>query len=563
MLPLERIYRGYRNLGRLQHIASVFAKHGFGQLIAQLNLHTILPLGRLELRARRVKAERRPQTAAERLRLAFEELGPTFIKLGQILATRSDIVPADFVAELAKLKDKVPATSFTDISAFLASELGGPVDKLFAFFEPEGFAGASIAQVHHARLWTGERVVVKVQRPGIERTIETDLSILQNLAELLEHYVEEMERYDPVGLVREFSRSIRKELDFGLEASNTAQLGRFFAKDRQIVIPQVHWELSTRRVFTMQELIGIPLGHLDELRAAGHNLSELAYLGGRVFLKQVLDLGLFHADPHAGNVLALSNNPETIGLLDFGMMGRLDRKGIEAVASLVIGLLRRDYDGVVHGLGDLGCFTEDTDIAGFKRELIDFIDPLWGRELKHLQFGLLLTKSMELSMQFKTRLPADMLLLSKALMTIEGIGRELDPDLDLIRLGQPFALKIMARRFDPVRLAEDAYAAANELTNAAYHLPVQGRTALGRLLSDRLGVRFIHVGLDPLTRSIERAATKLSAGMLTSALVLGASWVLAGAVGPVWHGVPVLGAAGLAVAALFATWVVFLLLRGR
>ena len=340
-MQVSKLTRTYHNIKRYRQILTILLRYGFDDVLGRLKIDYYIQLGKKIIPKFKAQ-EIENKTTAERLRLALEELGPTFIKLGQMLSVRPDLIPENFIRELQKLQDEVPAFSVEQAKAEVESQLGKPVEQLFSSFDDVPLAAASIAQVHRAEKKDGEQVAVKIQRPNIQSVIESDLNILFDLAELMEMHIPESELYNPVGIIQEFAKTIRRELDFIREGRNIDRFRRNFKDDETVYVAQVYWELTTERVLTMEFIDGIKISELDKLEAAGLDKKIIAFNGGQAILKQVFDHGFFHADPHPGNIFVLPNN--VIAPLDFGMMGSLDEELMEIAGNLLTAIFRKDVN---------------------------------------------------------------------------------------------------------------------------------------------------------------------------------------------------------------------------
>ncbi|MBW2367743.1 MAG: AarF/ABC1/UbiB kinase family protein, partial [Deltaproteobacteria bacterium] len=359
------IGRTYRHLNRYRQILSVFFKFGFGDLIERLSIDAYLEIGmQMISRKRRDRVEK--LTRAQRLRMAIEELGPTYVKLGQILSTRPDLIPAEFIAELSKLQDEVPPHPFEEIRSIIESELQNPIDDLFSQFDAQPIASASIGQVHKGRLLTGEAVAIKVQRPGIEKVVEVDLEIMLHLATLMERHVAEMALLRPINIVEEFARTIEKEMDYGIESANMRRFSLLFAEDSTTYVPKVYSDYSTRQVLTMEFVSGIKISHIEQLDAAGLDKKIITARGADLILRQVFVHGFFHADPHPGNLFVLPDH--VICLLDFGMVGMVDRDTRERFVELMDAVVNRDASMTTRILLQLTNWDESPDVRALERD---------------------------------------------------------------------------------------------------------------------------------------------------------------------------------------------------
>ncbi len=559
-MPLLKIGQAYKNLKRLRQILNVLIKHGFGHFIEQLHLHDVLSMGKkiLTFRSPLAQPKERILTPA-RVRLAFEELGPTFIKFGQLLSLRPDILPKDFIDEFKKLQDRLPALSFSRIQEVIEKELGCPYDEVFKtiFDPPKG--SASIAQVYEAVLKNGTHVMIKVQRPDIEKQIDTDINILFYIAHLIEKYIPESHTYDPVGLVEQFSKYIHKELDFTLEASNTQKFKSLFEQDPMVVIPKVYWEVTTKRLFVMERLSGIKIDDLKEMDARGWDRKLLARNGCHIFLKQFLEFGIFHGDPHPGNLLAVGDG--VLGLMDFGIVGRLDSEVMESCAHIFFAYVSKNYERLIEECINLGFLTENTDLGAFKQDFIDFVEVYYERPLKHISISEVFNKMLEMAVKHNMRVPVNLMLLGKTLLFIEEIGRELDPDINLVDISKPYAQKLIRQRLQPKRIVKDAIKNIHNFSNIMKFLPSQINTLIKKLIKGELEIEFVHVGLDNLIREIDRSSNRLAFGLIISSIIVGSSIIMSLKTGPMIYGYPLLGVIGFVSAGIMGLGLAISILR--
>lgn len=556
-----RIDRTYRNLQRMQSILNVLLKHGFGQLIRQLGLHGMLPLGKQAsaLSQDEYVSPLDPLTMPERLRLALEELGPTFIKFGQVLSTRPDILPESFITELKKLREDIRPMPYPAIRKVIEEFLGKPPEEIFTEFGERPIATASIGQVHSGKLKTGETVVIKVRRPGIETIVRNDLDILRILAESLTKRVEEFARFDPVGLVREFQKTILHELDFNVEAMNMERFRENLKSENRIRIPHVFWEYSGKTVITMEKLSGLRMENPLVLREAGHDPCDLAREGMRIFLRQVLEFGLFHADPHPGNVLALPDG--NIGIIDFGMVGRLDSQTSEHLGSLILNILQKDYDRLIISMRKLGFEFDELSSTDLRRDLMEIVELYYGVPLKKVSIGDLLSRLIETVMKYGVGLPGGFLTLTRAIVVSEGVGRQLDPDIDIVAIGKPMIVKILKQRQNPMKLIDETITTLQDLRHVATVFPRYFEILILRLLRGRLRIEFAHNNLESFYRIIEKTGNRLAFSIIVASLILGSSIVLYSKLGPFIFGYPAIGIVGYALAGLMGVWLLINIIR--
>ncbi|MDH3722858.1 MAG: AarF/UbiB family protein [Desulfobacteraceae bacterium] len=455
MLSIRKIGvvgRTYRNLNRYRQILAILFKYGFGDLIELLKIDQYIEVG-LQLISRNRPKRLEKLSRAERVRMAFEELGPTYVKLGQVLSTRPDLIPIDFTQELSKLQDKVPPFSFNEAKMTVESEFSKPLEELFVFFSETPIAAASIGQVHKARLKDGEMVAVKVQRPGIKKIIEIDLEIMLHMATLVERNIKEMALYRPVKIVEEFARTLEREIDYTIEASSMERFARHFLDDPKIYIPTVFRNMSTEHVLTMELMDGIKVSETDRLEEAELDRKKITARGADFYLKQVFDLGFFHADPHPGNIFILPEN--VICLIDFGMTGAVDRQTREDFVDLIDSVIHRQEARVTQVLLKLTHWEEEPHIRRLEKDVADFIGQHLHKPLKDIEIGKLLNNLLELASRHRLMIVPDIFLMMKTLTMVEGVALALDPDFDMIAQAEPFIKRVKFERFYPGRIAED------------------------------------------------------------------------------------------------------------
>jgi ubiquinone biosynthesis protein len=512
-MRLWRNQRGrFRNVARLKTILGVLASHGFHGLVARVKL------GRFVI-DRLISKDLEHLSAPERVRMAFEQLGPTFVKLGQLLATRPDLIPIEFSQEFRKLHDQVGGVPFPEIDAILSGHFGAPLSEIFAGFDETPLAAASIAQVHRARLKDGSSVVVKVQRPGIERVIHDDLQILRALAELADRYIPEVRVFNPRGIIEEFGRSLEMETNFIIEANNVRRFAANFAGDPYIKIPQVYTEYTGRRVLVLEALDGIPLSQGGALKQDGVDPEEILKRGLRAYMKMVYSDGLFHGDLHAGNVLLLPGNK--IGLIDFGQVGRLNRKTQNAIANMFLALADEDYDRMAYLYVDLAPFTERVDLDQFSRDIRDLIAPYFGLTMKNVNLGRLLMDSTAVAARHGLTLPSELVVFFKSIVALEGMGRMILKDFDFLTYSLEFAKELVLVRLEPQRMFSNASVLARDMNSLISALPRQLKQVLRRLNDPDFSLQTRSKDLADLRKSVDRAAWVIFWGLIFAAAVLG------------------------------------------
>lgn len=560
-----------RDLGRLHDIASILVRYGFGDMVRRMGLANALErAGRMLHWSNAEEFAHMPPP--ERVRRALEEMGPTFVKLGQLLATRVDLFEPEWITEFGKLQDSAPAAPWADIRQQLTEDLGASPETIFAAFDPEPLAAASIAQVHRAQLDDGSCVVVKVRRPGIRPIIEADLRWLMRLAEFAETERSELRAFHPQEVARHFSQSLRRELDFAGECRNAERIAENFVgyADQDspmlgqsgeaavstealaiIVIPRVYWQWTGERVCVQDFIDGISGRNLPAITQAGLDPKVLARRGAHAVLKMILEDGFFHADPHPGNVFYLVGN--RIAFIDFGMVGRLTEERRGQLISLLLGLVRHQPQRVADVMFE---WTDDVtvDEAGLMLEIQTFVDQYHGVALKQLRLGAMLSDLVDILRQHQLALPADLALLVKAFITLEGMGRELDPEFDMAGEALSLLEQAMGARYTPAAIIKRGWHAASEALSLIAGLPQD----ISRLLRvARRGRLEIHIDITHLKRvgnQLDSAANRLVVGIVVAALIIGSSIVMTVPGGPTLLGLPVFGLLGFFGAVVGGVW---------
>ncbi|MBN2429474.1 MAG: AarF/ABC1/UbiB kinase family protein [Deltaproteobacteria bacterium] len=559
MLTFFRINRNIRFFRRYKSILSVLITYGFGHVVDQLNLTTYLEFGKSIFSKGRPSREIEQLKPPQRLRLAMEELGTTFIKLGQVLSTRPDLIPGAFVEEFRKLQDHVPAVAFEKIRAHVQTELKRPISQVFSHLDETPIAAASIAQVYKGKLHSGEEVAVKVRRPNIQQTVETDLEILLGLAQLIEHHFPEWDIYDPVGIVKTFRHTIRREMDFSKEARTIDKFRSNFAEDETYYVPKVFWDVTSETILTMEYIDGIKISAVDVLDKQGYDRKVLADKGAKAFLKQVLDHGIFHGDPHPGNVFALPDN--TICMLDYGMVGRLDEALKQRLADLLTAVFKRDVDRVITVLRFSGELREETNLKDLRRDLVEFVDDYYGLALKEINAGKLLMDFSGILMRHRISFPSDLILLAKALVTVEGIGRQLDPEFNMIEHLYPFVNKLVRERLSPGSLSRELSEMVQSYGIMLKRIPWDVKELINRLNQNKFRIDLHHQGLEKLISDLDKSSNRISFSLLIAALIIGSSLIMQTEKGPLIFGFPALGVLGYLIAAFLGLWLAIAILR--
>jgi len=557
-MAFAKLKRRYKNINRLREITNALIKYGFDYFVKQLGLTNLISKGGKILKLKPSKIAQLPLPI--RVRLALEELGPTFVKLGQILSTRPDLIPPDYIKELQKLQDEVPPFAYDQVEQIIKRELGTDIPKIFKLFEQKPFAAASLGQVHQAILEDGDKAVVKVQRPDIEKVIETDLDILFDLARLTERHIPASRLYDPVGIVEEFTKVIRSELDYGTEGRNAERFRKNFEDDKTIYTPKIYWEFSSRRILTMELIEGIKINNLKELDKVGYDRKKIAENGAKAFMKQILIDGFFHADPHPGNMLVMKDG--IIGFMDFGMMGRLDEEMREKGIDLFVAVLERNPNKIINEMLNLGITSqEEIDTRSLKIDIKEMLEQYYDKPLKEIKLGELISQLVEISIKYHIKMPAEFALLGKSLITVEGIGSELDPDFNLAEIAKPYAKDLILERKSPQRLILKLLNDLAELYNLMILIPRQLSKTLKKMEKGAFKLEFQHRGLENLISALDKSTNRLSYSLILAAIIIGSSLIMQTDKGPHFMGFPVIGVLGFLISGVLGLGLVIMILR--
>jgi len=556
---IEAFGRTYRHLNRYRQILGILIKYGFGDILEQLNIEQYIETGLTFISNKRNETHSHKQTRAKRIRMALEELGPTYIKLGQVLSTRPDLLPISFIDEFSRLQDNVKPFPFEDVEKILSTAFNKPVEDIFKSFDKTPIASASIGQVHKALLKNNEVVAVKIRRPGIRDIIEVDLEIMLHLAMLMESNIEEMALHRPVKIVEEFARLLEKELDYKVEAASVERFSRQFFDNPAIYIPKIFNSLTTDRVLTMEFIEGIKITNVEELKKAGLDRKKIVSSGADLFLRQIFDHGFFFAVPHPGNILVLKKN--IICLLDFGMVGTVDRYKKWDFVNLVYNVVNQDEVRTTQILLKLTSREQEPDIRFLERDVSELMGQYLNKPLKDIEISRLLRQMLELMSNYHLRLSPDILLMIKVLSTIESTARFLDPDFDMVSKIAPFIKREKAARYHPGRVAEDIFSLSSDLLHFMYQFPKDALEVVSLLKKQQLSVKIEHHGLEKLVETHDRISNKISFAIIIASLIIGSSIIVIAKIPPLLYGISLIGIVVFIAAAVMGIWLIFAILR--
>jgi len=549
-----------RNLGRLSEIAQVMVRHGFGYFLEAHKLTDLLPGRSSEARLAAASANG-TSARGQHLRELLDELGPTFVKFGQLLSTRPDVVPPDIITELRGLQDDVRPFPFEQAERVIVEELGNSIDRLFLEFEREPVAAASIGQVHRAILPNGKRVAVKVQRPGAPRQIEADLVLLYQAARLVKERVHALDFIDAHALIDEFARQIRQELDYRLEGRNAQTFHRNFAGDPHVHVPKVYWTYTRTRVLTLEWLEGTQLADVDTLPLSIEERRDLAYRVAETWMAMIFRHGFFHGDPHPANILILEE-AGTIGLVDFGAVGKLTDDDMTKLTRIFIDAAQENVDVLPKRLADLGVRYPKEREQEFLAELREIYYRYYGASLSEIDPIQVMRETFQLIYSMNLHLPTRYLLLDRALATLGSVGVELYPDFNVFEVARPYARTLLLERFTPQRVARrarrDAFAYAHILREA----PFQWHDLMEQVRDGQIEVGFVHKGLDDFLEQMQRVFNRLVVALIVTGGLIGSSLIgIFAKGGPHVLGVNVISVIGFALAGLLGLWLLWGVVR--
>ena len=559
-----------KGLWRFGKITSVLIKHGFGDIVERLSERPAIKSKDLEDRG---LVSKNGFPSPQRARLVLEELGPSFIKLGQLMSTRADLFPPEYIEEFTKLQDRVPPVPFGAIKTVIQAELRRPLEDIFDEFNSEAVAAASVAQVHIAKLFSGQQVAVKVIRPKIDKQIRQDIRLMYYLAQKAEKFFEIARVIGAVNLVKEFERIIFKELDMFIEAGNIEKFAVNFKDSDEIYIPEVYWDYTTRSVLTMEHIPGFKMDQVEAIRAHGIDPKAIALIGLRSFARQFMDFGFFHADPHSGNTIVMYDG--RVSLVDFGITGYLDDETMHQVANLFLGYAEHDYDMVMEALQDAGIINQETmDLSSLRIDLKDMSEPFYGRSLQTISVKDVYNQVIQLVFKYRIRLPRNLLLLFKTFIQTEALGKILGSDASLLEVAKPYAEKLLRRGYDTRKLYKNIRKDVLSAGNYMKTLPKFVHDILKQTARGKQQIELRHSGFQQINSQFEKSVNRLTIGLIISASLIAAAMVLNSSQSVFEFSVNLLGLekisvmtmlgfTGYVIATVLGAWLIIVILRSK
>jgi ubiquinone biosynthesis protein len=547
-----------RYFKRTREILTLIIAYGFGQFIEGLKLAKFIKISSKIVSFGKYKVNEAVSDSI-RFRLLIEQLGPTFIKIGQFLQTKPQLLPQEFINELRKLSDKVSPRPFSEIRQTLERTLGSSIGDVFDYVEETATASASIAQVHRAKLKNGSVVALKIKKVGITKTINIDLSIIKWLVAFFQKYFEDAYKYNFIGIAQEFADQLQKELDFILEANYMREFKKFFKHNANIIIPGVYWEYTTDELITMDYCDGVAIDSINILKSNGFDTDKIASLSVDLYLKQVFEFGFFHGDPHPGNFLV--NKEGKIIMLDFGVIGHVDKLLLKHLSKVFIALIDFNIDELLSEFIAFGIISKKNDLRKIRGDLIDLLLPVYDVEIEKIDITKLFYNIIALNRKYLLNIPRDYLLIIKTFSFLENTGRKLSPEFNAIKYLRPYASKIILSNYKPEELVNKTLENAKELASLLKRLPDDYIKIADKVIEDNLTINFVHKGLDKFTLELDRATNRLSFSILIGAIILGSSIFIYTGFGPKLFNIPVFGLIGFLFAGILGLGLVFAILK--
>ena len=547
----SEIGRKYKSITRYNQILKVLIKYGFEDLVQHLEEKRRFSfLQRFIPKASRKHAIQ--YSKWEKMRLVCEELGPTFVKFGQILSNRPDLIPLDLTFELEKLQDSVPPMSEKKAKKMVESELNDTVENLFAWFEPTSFASASMSQVHKVTLHSGKRVALKIQRPGIENIITEDIKVMYSIAEILEKRIPSLKSFDPIGLVKNFEEAILKELDFINESINVQRFYNNISNDTNknqfAHSPKVYQKFTTAKILALEFISGIKIDKIQRLKEKGIDTKVIARRLSISFFKQIFEYGFFHADPHPGNLLVLPNN--RICYLDFGMMGSILQRDVQIFSQLFLAITQKNVNKIIRSIQELSNTTVINNMRDLEFDINEFVEKNYVRTVHKNEMSTVLLELKDIIITHGLKVPTHFYLFARSLITLEGVIKKLNPELDQYEIVRPFLLKNLTRNFNPIAMGEKVVNSLYEMSNYMEYFPRDLKNAIRKINSGQIEVDLTHKGIDPMVHTIQRVTKQLVGAFIIAALIVCSSLFIITEIKPLWKGISAIGIIGLIIASI-------------
>ena len=509
----------YRHLKRYKEIARILLKYGFSVVVEKLNIEGIA----YKIPITNPPADIKNMTIGERIRKVCEELGPTYVKLGQILSTRKDLFDQNIINELIKLRDNVEVFDTQVAINILTEELNQPLEKVFEEFNQTPIAAASLGQVYEAKLKTGETVIVKIQRPNVEEIIKSDIEILKSISTSLVDFKKDL-NIDIESIIEDFEAKILRELDYNFESINAIKFQNVFSKTNEVYIPKVFMEYTTKKVLVMEKIVGVKLSNINKIKQLGWNTKKISEIGIKSLFKQIFEYGFFHADPHPGNIFVINEN--CIAYIDFGMMGIIDRKMLNLLNSIALAAIDKNIDRVIYLLMELDVISSDTNIGGLQQDLLYLMHYYYDAPIEKLSLGDIINEVFRFCRTYKIVLPSQLVILAKSLITLEGTARDLDPKFSMTSAGKSFIKYYYLNRLKPENLIKESKYSVQETIADARIIPKQLKSILRNIEKNNIKIHIEDVKFSKLEKIITDLATQLSLSLVLAALLVGSSLII-------------------------------------
>ena len=545
-------------LVRYEKVFRTLVKYGFEDLLSHPPFNKLVPQTNLFVPKRKGKKVSQ-YSRYERIRMAFEELGTTFIKFAQIASNRPDLLPEDLIFELEKLQDHVPPVPIKEIHKVLEASLPRPLHELVEYFDEKPLASASMAQVHRARLLGGQEVVLKIQRPTIKKTIATDISILKNISAIIHKNFPKLEIYQPEELVRMFENSIEDELDFQLEAKNLMHFHKMFDGKKDVYIPEFYPELSTQNILCMEYIDGYKITDLEQLNKFNISGKDLAKRGIGLYFEQIFEHGFFHADPHPGNIFVLKTGE--IVFLDYGMMGTVTKENQLTFAKMLLSIYEKDADGLKQSILKFSTGLDEQTDAELELDILTFFRNYTDVSIENIDGNEIMKAINSLFFDYKIKIPSGLLLLLKALIIIEGVGLKLDPQYDMIDNIGPFAKELMTKRFNLAEIQKGTINSIEEIAYLIRDFPEDTRDIIQKIKQGKLHIELEHQGLEKFSHNIDVNVNRLSFTFLIIAILISSSIIINAEIPPIVYNISLLGFVGITISVLLSIRLLYAILK--